>query len=93
MLGTKPDSLHAALKYDRALNETERRNAPLAATRITVPVLAIGGHGGFGPAQADQIREYATHVEGLSRPGGRHSLPEECTGLLDQAVVGFLDRN
>ena len=91
----KPDSLHAAFEYYRALNETARRNAPLAATKITVPVLAIGGggHGGFGTAQADQIRQYATQVEGLSLPGCGHWLPEECAGPLNEAVVGFIDRN
>ena len=90
----KPGSLNASFEYYRALNETARRNAPLAATKITVPVLAIGGggHGGFGTAQADQIREYATNVEGLSLPGCGHWLPEECAGPLNQAVTGFLDR-
>lgn len=90
----KPESLHAAFEYYRALNETARRNAPLAGTKITVPVLAIGGggHGGFGTAQADQVREYATNVEGLSLPGCGHWLPEECAAPLNQAVAGFLDR-
>ena len=90
----KPASLNAAFEYYRALNETARRNAPLAATKITVPVLAIGGggHGGFGTAQADQIREYATNVEGSSLPGCGHWLPEECAAPLNQAVAGFLDR-
>ena len=70
----KPGSLNASFEYYRALNETTRRNAHLAASKITVPVLAIGGggHGGFGTAQADQIREYATNVEGLSLPGCDH---------------------
>lgn len=91
----KPDSLHAAFEYYRALNETTRRNAPLAATKITVPVLAIGGggQGGFGAAEADQIRQYATQVEGLSLPGCGHWLPEECAEPLNRAVVEYLDRN
>jgi len=91
----KPDSLHAAFEYYRALNETERRNAPLAGTKIAVPVLAIGGggHGGFGTAEADQVRQYATQVEGLSLPGCGHWLPEECAGPLNQAVAGFLGRD
>ena len=90
----KPDSLHAAFEYYRALNETAHPNATLAATKVTVPVLAIGGggHGGFGTGEADQIREYATSVEGLSLPGCGHWLPEECAGPLNGAVLGFLDR-
>ncbi len=91
----KPDSLHAAFEYYRALNETERRNRPLAPTKLAMPVLAIGGggHGGFGTGEADQIREYATDVEGLSLPGCGHWLPEECAGPLNQAVMTFLDQN
>jgi len=90
----KPDSLHAAFEYYRALNETERRNVPLTRIKLIMPILAIGGggHGGFGTAQADQVREYATNVEGLSLPGCGHWLPEECAGPLNQAVVDFLGR-
>ncbi len=90
----KPESLNAAFEYYRALNETERRNLPLAKAKITLPMLAIGGggHGGFGTAQADQVREYATQVEGLSLPGCGHWLPEECAGPLNQAIMEFLGR-
>ena len=90
----KPQSLNAAFECYRALNETERRNAPLTKTKIAVPILAIGGGGtgGFGTAQADQIRKYATDVEGLSLPGCGHWLPEECADPLNQAVVKFLDQ-
>ncbi|WP_422918312.1 alpha/beta fold hydrolase [Rhizosaccharibacter radicis] len=89
----KPSTLHAAFEYYRALNETARRDVPLAATKITVPVLAIGGggHGGFGTAEADQIRTYATNVTGLSLPGCGHWLPEECSASLNRAIVAFLD--
>ena len=76
----KPGSLNASFEYYRALNETARRNAPLTGAKLAMPVLAIGssGHSGFGTAQADQIRQYATNVEGLSLPGCGHWLPEEC---------------
>ena len=76
------------------MNETARRDAPLAATKITVPVLAIGGggHGGFGKEEAEQVGRYATDVTGLSLPGCGHWLPEECAEPLNKAVVEFLDR-
>ncbi len=90
----KPASLHAALEYYRALNETARRDAPLARTKLAMPVLAIGGggHGGFAEKEAEQVRQYATDVEGLSLPGCGHWLPEECAAPLDKAVVAFLNR-
>ena len=90
----KPESLHASFEYYRALNETARRNATLAETKLDMPILAIGGggHGGFGTAQADQVRRYATRVEGLSLPGCGHWVPEESAGPLNQAVLDFLGR-
>ena len=89
----KPAVLHAAFEYYRALNETVRRDQPLSSTKITVPVLAIGGggHGGFGRMEAAQIRNYATKVSALSLPGCGHWLPEECPSALDGAVSGFLE--
>ncbi len=90
----KPESLRASFEYYRALNETARRNAKLAETKLTMPILAIGGggHGGFGTAQADQVRHYASRVEGLSLPGCGHWLPEEGAEPLNQAVLEFFGR-
>lgn len=89
---SKPRTLHASFEYYRALNETARRDQPLAAQKLTMPVLAIGGggHGGFGDKEAEQIRKYATNVQGLSIPNCGHWLPEECPGPLNDAVLSFL---
>lgn len=91
----KPHSLNASFEYYRALNETARRNVPLARTKLTMPMLAIGGggHGGFGQTQADMMRRYATDVEGRALPGCGHWLPEECPAQLNTLVVDFLTRN
>jgi pimeloyl-ACP methyl ester carboxylesterase len=88
----KPASLNASFEYYRALNETARRNKPLARTPIAMPVLAIGGggNGGFGAAEAAQIGKYAINVTPLVLPGCGHWLPEECTVPLNRAVVAFL---
>ena len=86
----KPGVLRSAFGYYHALNETARRNEPLLKTKLGMPVLAIGGEGGFGTSQADQIRRYATNVEGLSLAGCGHWLPEECPAALNHAVIEFL---
>ncbi len=90
----KPHSLNAAFEYYRALNETARRNAPLSADKLKMPVLAIGGggKGGMGQFQVDQTKDYADKVEGFVLPDCGHWLPEECTALLNQLVVDFLER-
>lgn len=88
----KPHSLNAAFEYYRMLNQGVQDNAELAQTRITIPVLAIGGggHGGMGQFQVDQMQRYATDVTGLVMPGCGHWLPEECTAQLNSAVSDFL---
>ena len=90
----KPGCLEAAFGYYRALNETVRRNKPLADIKLAMPVLAIGGggKGGFGDAQADQIRRYATDVTGVTIPDCGHWIPEEAPAELGRLVLDFLHR-
>jgi pimeloyl-ACP methyl ester carboxylesterase len=88
----KPRTLHGSFEYYRALNETARRNKPLAATKLAMPVLAIGGggNGGLGKLEGDQLKEYATNVRGEVLPDCGHWLPEECPAALNPMVVQFL---
>jgi len=88
----KPHTLHGSFEYYRALNETARRNKPLAATKLAMPVLAIGGggQGGLGEFQGDQLREYAVNVRDVVLPGCGHWLTEECSDALNPLVVDFL---
>ena len=90
----KPSSLDASFAYYRALNETVRRNVPLAARKLPMPILAIGGggHGGFGEAEAEQIRRYADDVTGRSLPQCGHWVPEEAPDQVNPLVLGFLRR-
>ncbi len=89
----KPHSLNAAFEYYRVLNQDVQDNRTLAQTRITLPVLAIGGggHGGMGQFQVDQMHRFAANVTGKVLPGCGHWLPEECPGSLNEAVLAFLD--
>ncbi len=91
----KPVTLHAAFEYYRALNESVRQNAALAATKLKMPVLAIGGggRGGLGQSEADQLREYADNVEGHVIPDCGHWLPEERPAELNKVVIDFLTRD
>ena len=88
----KPSTLDASFGYYRALNETVRRNAPLGTRKVPMPILAIGGggHGGFGDAEAEQIRRYASDVTGHSLPGCGHWVPEEAPDQLNPIVIAFL---
>lgn len=90
----KPRSLHAAFEYYRALNTSVMQNAELSKTKLTIPVMAIGGggHGGLGTFGANQLKEYATNVEGHVLPGCGHWLPEECAESLNPLILEFLSR-
>lgn len=89
----KPHTLSASFEYYRALNQSVTENVELSKTPLNMPVLAIGGggHGGMGQFQVDQMKEYATHVEGQVLPNCGHWLPEECSAELNPLVVKFLN--
>lgn len=89
----KPHSLHAAFAYYHVLNQGVEDNKRLSQSKISLPVLAIGGggHGGMGELQVNQIRHFATNVTGKVLPGCGHWLPEECSFALNSAVITFLD--
>ncbi len=87
----KPRTLHGSFEYYRALNETARRNKPLAANKLTMPVLAIGGDSSMGKQQGEQLSRYATNVKAVVLPGCGHWVPEECAAALNTLVVDFLD--
>lgn len=90
----KPGTMYASCEYYRALNETVRRNAPLASIKLQMPVLILGGggHGGLGEFEVKQIKSYADHVESHILPNGGHWLPEECPTEVNQFVEEFLNR-
>ena len=89
----KPQTLHAAMEYYRALNDTARRNEPLFATRLTMPILAVGGggEGGLKTALADQLKKYAVGADSHILPNCGHWLPEECSADVNRLVVDFLE--
>lgn len=91
---SKPHTLNASFEYYRALNRSIAENAELSKTRLSMPVLAIGGggHGGMGQFQVDQLKQYASNVEGHVLPGCGHWLPEECPSQLNPIVEQFLEK-
>ncbi|MEJ7658517.1 MAG: alpha/beta hydrolase [Hymenobacter sp.] len=72
----RPGVLHASCEYYRALNETVRRNVPLAGTKLQMPVLILGGVGtaAWANLRVKQIKSYADHVESHILPNGGHWL-------------------
>lgn len=59
-------------------------------SKLTMPVLAIGGEKSFGANEAVVMRNAATQVTELVVPGAGHWLMEEATEATVSAVQKFL---
>ena len=64
----------------------------LAAGKLTMPVLAIGGAASFGPTMATVMRAAATNVTGAVVPDAGHWLMEEQPAATVKLVRSFLDQ-
>ena len=60
------------------------------ATKLTMPVLAVGGEKSFGANEAIVMRNAATDVTELVIPNAGHWLMEEQSGATISAVSAFL---
>lgn len=91
---SKPNTFHHAFEYYRALPQSIAQNEKLATTKITLPVLAVGGggNGGFGALQPENIRRYASNVEAHVLQGCGHWVTEECAPALNPLISSFLAR-
>lgn len=66
---------------------------PSAKTKLTMPVLAIGGEKSFGAMEAVVMRQVATNVTELVVAGSGHWLTEEAPSQTIKAVQEFLAQN
>jgi pimeloyl-ACP methyl ester carboxylesterase len=85
-----PDALHASFAWYRALDATMAQDAERAKTRLTMPVLAVGGEKSFGEHVAEAMRLVADDVQGLVVPGAGHFVAEEAPEALLSALSAFL---
>jgi len=63
------------------------------ATKLPMPVLAIGGEKSFGAMEAVVMRNAATNVTELVVKGSGHWLMEEAPAETISAIQSFLDAN
>jgi pimeloyl-ACP methyl ester carboxylesterase len=85
-----PGGLRAGFEYYRALWEDVAHNTENAHTRLTMPVLALGGEGGFGQHVVRSMQALAENVRGgvIERCG--HWMAEERPDeLLAQLLTSF----
>lgn len=72
----------AGYEYYRAYPENAQYNQANAATKITLPVLAMGAQYVFGPAVAASFRAVASDVREVVAPDSGHFIAEENPAFL-----------
>jgi len=89
-LYARPGAMKGALSQFHAFRTDAKDNQVLMKTKLTMPVLAIGGEKSFGPVEAVAMRNAATNVTELVIPRSGHWLMEEEPAATVAAVAGFL---
>ncbi len=89
-LYARPGSMHAAFAQFRSIRQDAVDNEASMKTKLTMPVLAVGGEKSFGNNEAIVMRNAADNVKELVIPGAGHWLMEEAPTQIIQAIRGFI---
>ncbi len=88
-----PGTMHSGFAQFAAFDQDATDNQVfLAAGKLSMPVLAIGGEKSFGPMMATVMRFAATNVQEVVIPNAGHWLMEEQPVPTIAAVRAFLDQ-
>ncbi len=85
--------LRCSLSYYRTLPTDRADNRAWGETKLTMPVLAIGADGGYGPASAQTMRRVATNVRDMLIERSGHYIPEQQPGEMARTILGFIKQN
>ena len=83
-------ALRGSFEFYRAWDATTKQNQDRQKTKLTMPVLAIGGGTSAGKAPELVMHAVAGDVQGLVIPGAGHFLAEEASKQMLAALTGFL---
>jgi pimeloyl-ACP methyl ester carboxylesterase len=89
-LYARPGVMHAAFAQFRSIRQDAVDNEASMKTRLTMPVLAIGGEKSFGANEAIVMRNAADNVTEVVIPGAGHWLMEEAPAATIQAIRAFI---
>jgi pimeloyl-ACP methyl ester carboxylesterase len=85
-----PGAMHSAFAQFRSIRQDAQENVASMATKLTMPVLAVGGAKSFGANEAVVMRNAAVTVTELVIPNSGHWLMEEEPAATIAAVRAFL---
>jgi pimeloyl-ACP methyl ester carboxylesterase len=90
-LYARPGAMHAGFEQFKVFDQDAVDNkAFLAAGKLAMPVLAVGGERSFGPMMATVMRAAATDVTEAVVPGSGHWVMEESPAFTVKLVTDFL---
>ncbi|WP_266170788.1 alpha/beta hydrolase family protein [Dyella subtropica] len=90
-LYAQPGAMHSAFAQFRSIRQDAEDNRVSMATKLTMPVLAIGGEKSFGANEAIVMRNAASNVTELVIPHAGHWLMEEAPETTIAAVCNFAE--
>jgi pimeloyl-ACP methyl ester carboxylesterase len=85
----RPGRKHAAFEYYRALHQDVIDFQAWSQTKLSLPVLAVGGERSFGASEVTLVQAYAENVAGVVVPDSGHWVAEEQPVFLAQALNKF----
>lgn len=87
----QPGGMRAGFAQFTAFSQDAKDNIVFEQTKLTMPVLAVGGEKSFGALQAVIMRHVATNVREAVIAGSGHWLMEERPAETVALIRGFLD--
>ena len=88
----QPGAMKAGMEVFRNFDQDAKDNAVFAATKLTMPVLVLGGEKSGGDFLIGQGKMVATDVEGVLVTGSGHWLIDEAPGQVIPKLVEFFGR-
>lgn len=90
-LYARPGNMHYAFEQFAAFGKDATDNKAFAATKLNMPIFALGAEKSFGEQQAAIMREVGTRVDGGIITGSGHWIMEEQPAQTVSKVRAFLD--
>lgn len=87
----QPGAMRAGFAQFTAFSQDAEDNKIFQRTKLTMPVLAVGGEKSFGATEAVVMRNVATNVREAVVPGAGHWLMEESPGFTVALIEDFLN--
>lgn len=88
----QPGAMKAGMEVFRAFDQDAKDNAVFAKTKLTMPMLVLGGEKSGGDFLITQGKMVATNVEGVLVKGSGHWLVDEAPAQVIPKLVQFFAR-